>query len=152
MPGHSPSKTGVNALMAGHPRLSEVTKQVVDGRDKPGHDGVGGTPRARGALRGYVLSHHLTHQWDDVAPIKLDAPHHLLMRQRARAVFHAEAAGAESLHRRGDLARDRFGRSDVERTALDLALEIRAAHRRPAALGADLVAHALVVGEQFFPR
>jgi hypothetical protein len=25
MPGHSPSKTGVNALMAGHPRLSSET-------------------------------------------------------------------------------------------------------------------------------
>ena len=24
MPGHSPSKTGVNALMAGHPRLADA--------------------------------------------------------------------------------------------------------------------------------
>src|SRR5947207_11614048 len=41
MPGHSPSKTGVNALMPGHPRLPcrMIRKQDVDGRDKPGHDG-----------------------------------------------------------------------------------------------------------------
>jgi hypothetical protein len=37
MPGHSPSKTGVNALVAGHPRLDGCDEDV-DGRDKPGHD------------------------------------------------------------------------------------------------------------------
>jgi len=38
MPGHSPSKTGVNALMSGHPRLSSCPIEDVDGRVKPGHD------------------------------------------------------------------------------------------------------------------
>jgi hypothetical protein len=38
MPGQSPSKTGVNALIAGHPRLPFCNKDV-DGRDRPGHDG-----------------------------------------------------------------------------------------------------------------
>ena len=38
MPGRSPSKTGVNALMAGHPRLTFSSRQDVDGRVKPGHD------------------------------------------------------------------------------------------------------------------
>jgi hypothetical protein len=42
MAGHSPSKTGVNALM---PRPSttyffKVGKKVVDARHKAGHDGV----------------------------------------------------------------------------------------------------------------
>src|SRR6476620_7686099 len=39
MAGHSPSKTGVNALMPGHPRLS-YSRQDVDARHKAGHDGV----------------------------------------------------------------------------------------------------------------
>ena len=38
MCGHSPSKTGVNALMAGHPRLGDGDKEDVDGRVEPGHD------------------------------------------------------------------------------------------------------------------
>ena len=39
MPGHSPSKTGVNALMAGASTSLAPHQQDVDGRDKPGHDG-----------------------------------------------------------------------------------------------------------------
>src|SRR5437868_13284871 len=40
MAGHSASKTRVNALMPGHPRLlsSPRQKQDVDARDKRGHD------------------------------------------------------------------------------------------------------------------
>src|SRR5882724_9639274 len=38
-PGSSPSKTGVNALMPGHPciALSNLSKKDVDGREKPVH-------------------------------------------------------------------------------------------------------------------
>jgi hypothetical protein len=36
MPGHSPSKMGVKALMPGHPRV--YCGQGVDGRNKSGHD------------------------------------------------------------------------------------------------------------------
>jgi hypothetical protein len=36
MPGHSPSKTGVTALMAGH--VSLWCNKDVDGRVKPDHD------------------------------------------------------------------------------------------------------------------
>jgi hypothetical protein len=46
MPGHSRSKNGVASLayVAGHPRLYSLTaKKDVDGRDKPGHDGVEGS-------------------------------------------------------------------------------------------------------------
>jgi hypothetical protein len=41
-PGSSPSKTGVNALMPGHPRLTLRTlgKKDADARHKAGHDGV----------------------------------------------------------------------------------------------------------------
>jgi len=39
MAGHSPSKTGVNALTPGHPRLWRPKKDV-DARHKAGHDGV----------------------------------------------------------------------------------------------------------------
>jgi hypothetical protein len=39
MAGHSPSETGVNALMPGHPRLA-ARKKDVDARHKAGHDGV----------------------------------------------------------------------------------------------------------------
>jgi len=35
--GHSPSKTGVNALMPDHPRLPAAIEDV-DTRDKRGHD------------------------------------------------------------------------------------------------------------------
>ena len=45
-------------------------------------------------------------------------------------------------------ARHGFGRADIERAMLDLALEVGARHRRPAAFRPDLVAHALVVVEQ----
>jgi hypothetical protein len=38
MPGHSPSRTGVNALMARHATSYTLRKQDVDGRDEPGHD------------------------------------------------------------------------------------------------------------------
>jgi len=38
MAGHSPSKTGVNALTPGHPRLVRYHKKVVDARHKAGHD------------------------------------------------------------------------------------------------------------------
>jgi hypothetical protein len=41
MPAHSASKTRVNALVRGHPRLAfwrAAAKKDVDGRDKPGHD------------------------------------------------------------------------------------------------------------------
>jgi hypothetical protein len=40
MAGHSPSKTGVNALMPGHPRLAstDFRKKGVDARNKSGHD------------------------------------------------------------------------------------------------------------------
>jgi hypothetical protein len=36
MAGHSPSKTGVNALMPGHPRLAswKIAKEGVDARHK----------------------------------------------------------------------------------------------------------------------
>jgi hypothetical protein len=42
MAGHSPSKTGVNALMPGHPRLASEpsNKEDVDARNKSGHDGA----------------------------------------------------------------------------------------------------------------
>ena len=70
----------------------------------------------------------------------------------AGAVFHVEARDAESLHGRGDLARDRLRRADVERAVIGFAVELRASHRRPAALGADPVAHALVVGPQLLAR
>jgi hypothetical protein len=36
MAGHSPSKTGVNALAPGHPRLGNT--KDVDARHKAGHD------------------------------------------------------------------------------------------------------------------
>ena len=38
MAGHSPLKTGVNALMPGHPRLPWTVHKVVDARHKAGHD------------------------------------------------------------------------------------------------------------------
>jgi hypothetical protein len=38
MAGHSPSKTDVNALMPGHPRLGVTDDKDVDARDKRGHD------------------------------------------------------------------------------------------------------------------
>jgi hypothetical protein len=40
MAGHSQSKTGVNALMPGHPRLAcfAKSKKDVDARVKPAHD------------------------------------------------------------------------------------------------------------------
>ena len=98
------------------------------------------------------LAHHLPHQRHDLPPVKLDAAHRLLVRQRPRAVLHGEAGKIEHLDGAGDLARHRLGRADIERAVLDLALEVGAAHRRPAALGADLVAHALVVGEQLVAR
>jgi hypothetical protein len=42
MAGHGPSKTGVNALMPGHPRLAstDFRKKDVDARNKSGHDGA----------------------------------------------------------------------------------------------------------------
>jgi len=42
MAGHSPSKTGVNALVPGHPRLTvrPRSKEDVDARHKAGHDEV----------------------------------------------------------------------------------------------------------------
>jgi hypothetical protein len=42
MPGHSPSKTGVNALMfrASTSSFAHRHEQDVDGRNKSGHDGV----------------------------------------------------------------------------------------------------------------
>jgi 5-formyltetrahydrofolate cyclo-ligase len=40
MAGHSPSKTGVNALLPGHPRLWRGKIQDVDARHKAGHDGT----------------------------------------------------------------------------------------------------------------
>ena len=107
--------------------------------------------RVHGEERG-ALAHHFPHQRHNLPPVKLDAAHRLLVRQRPRAVFHGEAGKFEHLDGAGDLARHRFGRPDIERALLDLALEIGAAHRRPAALGADLVAHALVVGEEFVAR
>jgi hypothetical protein len=42
MAGVGPSKTGVNALMPGHPRLTSFDrfqKKDVDARNKSGHDG-----------------------------------------------------------------------------------------------------------------
>jgi hypothetical protein len=43
MAGHRPSKTGVDALMSGHPRLAfwSSERKVMDARDKPGHDEAG---------------------------------------------------------------------------------------------------------------
>jgi hypothetical protein len=39
MPAHSPSKTGVNALLSrASTSLRDCSKKDVDGRDKPGHD------------------------------------------------------------------------------------------------------------------
>src|SRR5262245_11270458 len=48
MAGHSASKTRVNTLMPGHPRLSYLItrKKVVDARHKAGHDGVCGEASA----------------------------------------------------------------------------------------------------------
>ena len=43
MAGHSPSKTGVDALLPGHPRLGARTKDE-DARHKAGHDGVARQP------------------------------------------------------------------------------------------------------------
>jgi hypothetical protein len=40
MAGHSPSKTGVSALVPGHPRLKPCDDlKGVDARHKAGHDG-----------------------------------------------------------------------------------------------------------------
>src|SRR3569833_432116 len=95
---------------------------------------------------------HVAYQRYDLAAIELDRAHHLLVRQGAGAVLQVEAGDAERLHRRRDLACNALGRADIERADVDFALEVGGRERRPAALGADLVAHALVVGEQVLPR
>jgi hypothetical protein len=56
MPGHSPSKTGVDALVAGHPRLQN-RKQDVDGWDKPGHDEVSRWMRGRKGVTPVFAGH-----------------------------------------------------------------------------------------------
>src|SRR5277367_3734354 len=74
------------------------------------------------------------------------------MRKRPGAIFQVEARNAERLDGRRDLARDRFRRADIERTVLDLPSELLGRHRRPAALAADPITHALVIGVQLFAR
>src|SRR5947209_6352910 len=59
-------------------------------------------------------SQHLPHERHDLAAVKLDAAHHLLVRERPRAVFHVEAAHPKRLHGPCYLAGDRLGRSDVK--------------------------------------
>src|SRR5580704_16293924 len=95
---------------------------------------------------------HIPHQRNHLAAIKLDAAHELVVRERAGAVFKVEAHDAERLGGRGDLAGDRLRRAEMERAALDLAIEFGAPDRRPAALGADAVVHALVGRPVFLTR
>src|SRR5262249_40058330 len=112
-------------------------------------------PRAPAIAPGSETSNsprHLARERHHLAPEKLDAAHHLLVRQRTGAVFHSEAREPERLHRRGDLARHRLRRADIERAVLDLLLEFRAPHRSPAAFGADAVAERLVVRPKLRPR
>src|SRR5262249_48290261 len=49
-------------------------------------------------------------------------------------------------------ARDRFRRAEMERAALDLAFEVGAADRRPAAFGANAVMHGLIARPVFLAR
>ena len=100
-----------------------------------------------------VLGERVAHARRHLFSNQLDARQHLLVRQRAAAVFQIEARQAE--HARGvdDLRRDRLGRADAERAArARLALEMRARRRRPAALAADAVHHRLIVRPQLFLR
>src|SRR5262249_35833024 len=53
---------------------------------------------------------------------------------------------------RGDPARDRFRRADIERTAFDFAVELRSGHRWPATFGADPVAHCFVIRPKLLTR
>ena len=66
--------------------------------------------------------------------------------------FRSKRDDAERLGGRRDLARDRFRRADIERAAFDFLIEMRRCHRRPAALAADPIAHALVAGPEFLAR
>ena len=62
MPGHSPSKRGVNALMAGIHALFERAEDV-NGRDKPGHDENSSTPQmARGPMAVALLFERRDHR------------------------------------------------------------------------------------------
>src|SRR5690606_32333931 len=99
------------------------------------------------APRGAVVGRHSGLLGEDLA----DQRHNLgaveLDRAQAGArgcgtvrVLERETAHAHRADRRGDLARDRLGRTDVEGTVGDLGVELLAAHGRPAALGTDLVA------------
>src|SRR3569623_458850 len=110
------------------------------------------SPKRLWISRARRLSQHLTHARDHLAAVQLDARHQPGVRQRARAVYHVEARCAQPLHGCGDLARHGFRRAEIERAVYDLALELRLLHRRPAALLADAVAHALIGQPEFLAR
>src|SRR5882757_7410635 len=74
------------------------------------------------------------------------------MRQRAGRIFQLKAGDAERLRGGRDLSRHRLRRTDIERAAIGLLHELVAAHRRPAALLADAIAHGLVIGPELLAR
>src|SRR5262245_10718377 len=96
---------------------------------------------------------HLLNHWDDLRAEQLDAGHELVVRECDAAVFHIEARDAERAGRRRDLRGDRFRRTDIQRAVRSrFTFEVIAAHRRPAALGADARHHLLIVRPHFLLR
>jgi len=49
-------------------------------------------------------------------------------------------------------SRNRLWRADIERTVFDFAIELLSSHRRPAAFGADSVAHGFVIRPKLLTR
>src|SRR5689334_22313448 len=92
------------------------------------------------------------HPRNDFATIQLDASHHRFLTERPRAVFELETRQAERLDRFSNLPRDNIGRAEVHRSSLDFRLELRAARRTPATLGADPISHFAIGRPHSFAR
>ena len=95
------------------------------------------------------LRHHLTARWPGTQgkSHRVDAPHHGLVRKRARAVLEVEGGRAEGAHGRGDLPGDRLGRADVQRAlGEDVAEDLRLRSQAAVGGGGQPTLEAIVVG------
>src|SRR5919109_1431899 len=95
----------------------------------------------------------LPHQRHHPGSIKLDAPHHLFVRQGAVAVLHVEPRQAERAYERGDLRGYGIGRSDEESSVGTRGgVELLSRHGRPASLATDLGHDLRVVRPELLAR
>src|SRR5207302_520286 len=73
--------------------------------------------------------------WNHLTPVQLDGRHLLFVRYSPCGVRQVESTEPEQPDNPGDLGRDRFHRTEIKRSFVDLGLESLLCRPRPSALG-----------------